>query len=423
MLPTALLQLGNTAFCRSIECFCMASAGSFRRKRWDLSLCLFLPSIYTNDSFERWCTSQTDVAPPSASSDLQGASNAHLQLDSSTTSSGEVQPLLFGWCVLMLLCPAISCSTSFLQLVLPSVPAQSLLKSFYQYLPTYKMLPSGLVARHLLCAFAMLVMASTLITTHATSVVDSTATLQTTSALTDTSIVSASGTPPPVTTSTLHFASASLLPTPTARATTSSSTSPQLSVPAIAGIAAGGAFLLITAIIFITFTCLKRRGQAAQQWPKLPPGTEYRTALRRPSSAATLVAAPYTHSKGNVENIDSPLPLHYTKSTKSCKSTCSTILERVSEETAREFKFNFGIPPPLEHADSNETLVQPPPETHEDTLQKLSLDKSLPSSPEHEIPMVVLDLDRYQAEDPGRPRSSIYSTVTPMQGRESQGYF
>jgi hypothetical protein len=46
---------------------------------------------------------QANAAPPPASSDLQGASIAHLQLDSSTISSGEVQPLLFGCCVLMLL--------------------------------------------------------------------------------------------------------------------------------------------------------------------------------------------------------------------------------------------------------------------------------------------------------------------------------
>jgi hypothetical protein len=111
---------------------------------------------------------------------------------------------------------------------------------------------------------------------------------------------------------------------------------------------------------------------------------------------------------------------------KSMKSTRSMILERVSEETAREFKFDFGVPPPLEHVESNETHVLSPPETataHEDPLQELSLDKSLPPSPEHEIPMAVLDLDRYLAEDPAKPRSSIYSTLAPMQGKDGQGYF
>lgn len=74
-------------------------------------------------------------------------------------------------------------------------------------------------------------------------------------------------------------------------------------------------------------------------------------------------------------------------------------------------------------------------------LQKLIADKSLPSSPEHEIPLTVLDMGYYSTqggERDMRPRSSVYSTVTgrvlqdqetwvSKEGREgdteTQGYF
>lgn len=311
--------------------------------------------------------------------------------------------------------------------------------NFFQYLAPYKTSSCRPDARHLLSTLAMLAMASAQSTSLATSVTDSTSTL-TTSSLTDTSIVFATGTAPPVTGSTINFISASL-PTATATSSATSSTSHTPSVPAIAGIAAGGAFLLIAAIILITFACIKRRRKAAERWPELPPKTGYSTArpisLGRPSSAATLVAAPYTHSKGSSEHGE-PSPLHYTKST---RSTHSMILERVSEETVRGFKFDSGVPPPLEHVESHASGAAIPPhnaliQSHDDTLQKLSLDKSLPCSPEDEIPTALLDLNRYplRAEDVGTPRSSLYSDVTSIQSRntdswgggcvrESEGYF
>ena len=109
---------------------------------------------------------------------------------------------------------------------------------------------------------------------------------------------------------------------------------------------------------------------------------------------------------------------------KSFKSSHSTVLERVSEEAANGFTFDFGVPPEVEVTPPFETQPSNVVQVNELAFQRLVMDKSLPSSPEHEIPMTVLDLRNYQAEE-GKPRSSIYSTATTEQGRkrDSQGYF
>jgi hypothetical protein len=108
---------------------------------------------------------------------------------------------------------------------------------------------------------------------------------------------------------------------------------------------------------------------------------------------------------------------------KSFKSSHSTILERVSEEAANEFTFDFGVPPEVEVTPPVETSPSKVVQVNEHAFQRLVMDKSLPSSPEHEIPMTVLDLGNYQADN-AKARSSIYSTATG-QGceRDSQGYF
>lgn len=129
-----------------------------------------------------------------------------------------------------------------------------------------------------------------------------------------------------------------------------------------------------------------------------------------------------------------PGTLNYSRSTKSSRST---ILERISEDAAKEFRFDFGVPPIVDTTPPLEQVRPNVAQVNEDTLQKLSLDKSLPSSPEHEIPMTALRLENYQAktrpEESGRPRSSIYSTATGQAQRretwggasvrESQNYF
>ena len=108
---------------------------------------------------------------------------------------------------------------------------------------------------------------------------------------------------------------------------------------------------------------------------------------------------------------------------KSFKSSHSTILERVSEEAANGFTFDFGVPPEVEVTPPVETAANNVVQVNEHAFQRLVMDKSLPSSPEHEIPMTVLDLGNYQAEN-GKPRSSIYSTATRQEReRDSQGYF
>ena len=120
-------------------------------------------------------------------------------------------------------------------------------------------------------------------------------------------------------------------------------------------------------------------------------------------------------------------PLHYSKSTRSLKSVRSTILECVSEEAAKDFKFDFSAPPPLERCASAEMRAGIP-QVNEDALRKLTADKSLPGSPENELPTTaVIDLYRYQAQWGDRPQSSIYSTMTGEGGtppvRESRNYF
>lgn len=59
-------------------------------------------------------------------------------------------------------------------------------------------------------------------------------------------------------------------------------------------------------------------------------------------------------------------------------------------------------------------------QVNEDAFQKLVMDKSLPASPEHEIPMTVLDMKDYQT-DHRRPSSSIYSTGTGQVPRDTWG--
>lgn len=141
---------------------------------------------------------------------------------------------------------------------------------------------------------------------------------------------------------------------------------------------------------------------------------------RRPSSAATLVDPPaqaYIHSKGSLEYAPGAVALHHSKSAKSFKSSRSTILERVSEEAANDFTFDFGVSPRVAVAPPLEPVVA---QVNEDAFQKLVMDKSLPASPEHEIPMSLLDMKNYQA-DHRRPRSSVYSTCTGQVQRDTWG--
>ena len=279
--------------------------------------------------------------------------------------------------------------------------------------------------KHLLCSLAVLAMATAQSTSLSITIdAKSTSEVQTSYTITDTAIAVATGSPPPVASTTIH--AASTLATPTASPSPTSKPSNQFSVPVIAGIAAGSALLLVATVLIIIITCLRRRRFAEKQWPNLPREMAYHSdtrpvSIRRPSSAATLVPAPaqaYVHSKGSMEYARG-MPRH----SKSFKSSHSTILERVSEEAANEFTFDFGVPPEVEVIPPVETEASNVVQVNEHAFQRLVMDKSLPSSPEHEIPMTVLDLGNYQAEN-GKPRSSIYSTATGQEReRDSQGYF
>jgi hypothetical protein len=327
------------------------------------------------------------------------------------------------------------------------------------HLPSLKM-PQ---LKHILASFAMLALASAQSTSLPTAInADSASTVQTSYTLTGTSIAAATGPPPSVSSTTIHVASTAVTPIPTASSTATSTPTPstQLSIPAIAGIAAGAALLLIATTLFLVFSYLRRRQthSTSTAWPSdtekfYDPSKLYSTSHplpRRPSSATTLVNVPtqtYAHSKGSFEYVPvpaqaythskssldkarpAPPSLHHSKSARP-KSIHShaTNLSRVSEEPGSahpSFKFDFTAPLSI-------ALTPAPAQANSDALQKLIADKSLPSSPEHEIPMTVLDLGNYQTqegESDGRPRSSVYSTVTGRVLRdretsgESQGYF
>ena len=249
---------------------------------------------------------------------------------------------------------------------------------------------------HLFCALAVLAMASaqgtplaTTINAKVTSVVEASHTV------TDTPITAATGTPPFVLSTTITLASTNLASTPS-HAPTAAPIAPlnRLSSPAIAGIAAGATVILFTVIALTAFLYIKHRRKAIEQWPDLPTETVYRS-VRRPSSAATLVNVPaevYIPSDGSMKHNSGPV--HHSRVSASC------------EEPAKDFTFN--LINPTETSEEGEV-----PQLHADTLQKLIADKSLPSSPQHELPMPVM----LQAAKEGRPGSSI----CPRQGKARSG--